>query len=85
MMKKSKATKIAKLWNERQEKVTAATRSEAIVHDCGDLDFDIEIYPTAENTGTAFYNTEELVDFSRVFCVNNLVCVREGKTIGKLF
>jgi len=85
MIKKNKATNIAKIWNELHAGSTEQVKTNAVVVNRGKGDYAVEILPTAENTGTAFYHTEEIADFSRTFKVSSLVSVRDGIAIGKFF
>ena len=79
-MKKSLANQIAKVWNECHAGNTEETKTTAQV--LGDA---VEIVPTANNDGTAFYHAEEFADIMRAFRVSGYVVLRAGKLIARLY
>ena len=79
-MKKSLAKQIAKVWNELHAGNTEETKTTAQVSEDS-----VEIVPTANNDGTAFYHVEDFADVMRAFGVSGYVTFRTGKFVARLF
>ena len=79
-MKKSSAKQIAKVWNELHAGNTEDTKTTAQVSEDS-----VEIVPTANNDGTAFYHAEEFADIMRAFGVSGYLTIRTGKLIARLY
>ena len=79
-MKKSLAKQIAKVWNELHAGNTEEAKTTAQVSEDS-----VEIVPTANNDGTAFYHVEDFADVMRAFGVSGYVTFRTGKFVARLF
>lgn len=83
-MKKSKAIKVAKHWNDNFRGNTEETMTEATISGEGECCMVCIKNVGERNRKSAFYHVEELADVARTFRVSTFILLMDGEPVAYL-